>query len=762
MTKHVRHDRGVGKKEGFLLEMNSLIDTFINQETRKFLSVLSAAFICKQEAAGNTEAYQRKERFALIDIVRSWSRGLDVSQIDRNFLKECYSAEYLSVSGMNIVNSVVYVLVESLFKFGAYSNELDWLASNFEKIAEESGAPRKRLRKVLHDDEPLESHIFYQALYKPTQKYYAKTVVTDARSEFVRNTLVSILENCAQGDAQPGTLLYAKHFVKSLGGNEPESVYAYGAKTISLQLSFPRTIDMPTKYLEAYKLAVINFHLRVIRQRNPNNPLPLSEGLTLPYLERHLFSKEWEEGYRAVLPNAFDPVPIWDRWILFPNGDADLSMRAKPNEGVELDFSLLSKPMADLTKAWLWNTEGSVHTKRSKLHSIRRLYTSNDSHIGVTSTSPPRVVLTHSNVLKALATSVGTTNQTKSALKSFVEYGVKTEQLVIEPSALMLLTQLPISHRPPSDIEAISDKDLARVMNRLDILAEESLTYRCIYYATCIVVTSPLRMSEVLDLKITDLEKTPTSGVYKLRRVVKSSGGRKRDIQLSRSAKRALDSVIDITASLREQAPVELCDYIFLFIAKRNSYRVIESHNVNSMLKKAAAECEVKCLPSIIRKTYMTHVVKQGTIRGFDRLDLRPLTNHSDVRVEDIHYLRPDIREYLEATHKITIGNSPIKGDIAISDVSHSKEFLVEGGCGYCRNEGCKIEGTVSCLLCSGFVTTPKHIPEFEEAIKILDVRINVAGSQHDREHLVAVKRLYLHYLGALMTLNSSKENNGY
>ena len=86
-------------------------------------------------------------------------------------------------------------------------------------------------------------------------------------------------------------------------------------------------------------------------------------------------------------------------------------------------------------------------------------------------------------------------------------------------------------------------------------------------------------------------------------------------------------------------------------------------------------------------------------------------------------------------------------------------EDIVNDGCGYCRNPECNVLGTANCLMCKGFITTPKHIAQFEEAITILSQQIIDNENPHDKEHLYAVKRLYTAYLEQLYIRKEEAEN---
>ena len=139
--------------------------------------------------------------------------------------------------------------------------------------------------------------------------------------------------------------------------------------------------------------------------------------------------------------------------------------------------------------------------------------------------------------------------------------------------------------------------------------------------------------------------------------------------------------------------------------------------------------------------------------KNISRLALKPLTGHSSFAVTERYYVRDGIREYLQAVHGIEIGRPPIKGEVTkvVPSAVDKSAHLVESGAGYCRNDECNIPGTVSCLMCSGFLTEPNCIPEMEEAVASIDKRIAACcDNQHERDHLLSVKRLYLGYLAVM------------
>ncbi len=190
----------------------------------------------------------------------------------------------------------------------------------------------------------------------------------------------------------------------------------------------------------------------------------------------------------------------------------------------------------------------------------------------------------------------------------------------------------------------------------------------------------------------------------------------------------------------------------------------VRSHELARRLKEVCDEVGVeRFTPRNIRRRYETEVVVQGVRRNIGRLALKPLTGHSSLAITERYYVRDGIREYLQAVHGIEIGRPLIKGDVVRSVPADlgCVENAVEGGAGFCRNPECDVAGTVTCPMCSGFVTEPGCIPEMEEAVASINLKIAECGpSQHDRTHLLSVKRLYLGYL-AVMYETREAQNAG-
>ena len=232
---------------------------------------------------------------------------------------------------------------------------------------------------------------------------------------------------------------------------------------------------------------------------------------------------------------------------------------------------------------------------------------------------------------------------------------------------------------------------------------------------------------------------------------VKTSDGDEKVIQISKEVKRLIDVAISLTSATRATAPEQFKHYLFLVNNQKNIYKSIPHRSYNKHLQNC---CEKAKIPLIsaqnLRKTYYTNLVENAIKNNVSLLSLKELTGHASIDTTENYYVKENIRNYLEATMGVEIGNMPVVGTVATDYPEAKHEDLVNEECGYCRNSECNILGTANCLMCKGFITTPTHIEQFEEAITVINKKIIDNPNPHDKEHLYAIKRLYVAYLEQL------------
>jgi hypothetical protein len=84
------------------------------------------------------------------------------------------------------------------------------------------------------------------------------------------------------------------------------------------------------------------------------------------------------------------------------------------------------------------------------------------------------------------------------------------------------------------------------------------------------------------------------------------------------------------------------------------------------------------------------------------------------------------------------------------------REVTVSDCGGICTGE-CDISENIDCLICKKYVVPVDNIPLFEKKLKMLDNQISNSPIQHEKEHLVSIKKLYVAYLSAMYSYKNRR-----
>lgn len=313
--------------------------------------------------------------------------------------------------------------------------------------------------------------------------------------------------------------------------------------------------------------------------------------------------------------------------------------------------------------------------------------------------------------------------------------------------------------KPQQEILPVPKDDFVKLIAKLEEKAKDNTLHTLYYIVFCLNTLTPLRISSILDLD-DDCLVEKSKGIYALEVKVKTSGGDEKAIQISKEVKRLVEVALSLTADIRCNAPSEQKHYLFLVNNQKDFYRSIPHRSYADYIHKCCDEADIpRYSPQNLRKTYYTNLVENAIKNNVSLMSLKELTGHANIDTTENYYVKENIRNYLEATYGVEIGNMPVVGTVATDYPEAKHEDIVNNGCGYCRNPECNVLGTANCLMCKGFITTPKHIAQFEEAINILSQQIIDNENPHDKEHLYAVKRLYTAYLEQLYIRKEDAEN---
>ena len=547
-------------------------------------------------------------------------------------------------------------------------------------------------------------------------------------------------------------------------GVEPTERIRLGAGTFTNMLEWCRGAG-DEKFMADAARMVRRLHLYAASmQPEGEGGFCYAAGLTKAALEYDQICPLWRQGFRAVLHNPADPMPAFPKWLLFPNADECLNGSFSADRPQKLDLSVEDESMQRLLIGWTWRGGLPATAVRvAPKHAAGLAGFLIERALRVIGAEREAFVVTASLMASYLPNALRPWGPTakrhiKGWLRSFLEYGEAAGALQVEGACyLHLATNASERGDSEGDVDAISLDDLRSLSSELESRSPRTQIDELVYAAFCVQALTPLRISEILTLRAGWIDEEPRPGIRAVVAAGKSSGRALRRVQIPESAYRMLDAVRRTTAALRQTADPETADYLFICPGPMGRVKTLDKRLYRGRLSAAAAAVGVTAAaPSNLRKRYMTEVVERGVARNLSRLALRPLTGHAADAVTNKHYLREDIRSYLEAVHGIEIGSPTVVGEVVASiEGSCAASELVENGAGICRNEQCDVKGTVTCLMCSGFLTAPQFIPEMKEAVATLDSQMASAG-QHDREHLMSVKRLHLAYLGKMMEMKEA------
>lgn len=473
----------------------------------------------------------------------------------------------------------------------------------------------------------------------------------------------------------------------------------------------------------------------------------------------------WLKGYRAVVYEPLDPAPSFAKWLLYPNRNEAVKASFSPDLPSSVDCSVEDPRLERLLVEWVWRGGlGATSVRVAPIWAKVLLGKMIEAGVSVARPGGCAVVVAAKCVHGALAV-LSETNGEKSMvsikgkLRSLLQFGEEAGTLSVEPACYLLLENVNSgSTGSAREIGAASEENLVALARELERRSDNSIDDELAYITLITQALTEIRPSEVLSLRMSDLDASRRKDFEAVRVCRKSGGYGYEIIEVPREVHRLLRAAVEITQPARARADSEIAQYVFLIEGHMGTTRVLSLAGVG---RRYAAACSRLGIPPItpanVRKTYQTTVIMEGAKRHWDRMLLRPITGHANIRSDDC-YIRPDImspetRRYLEGAFVVEIGNPKIRGAVLPDEELPDRVAeIVEGGAGICRNDVCNIAGVLPCLECSGFATSPRFIPEMVEAISALDRRL-ASAPLHERDHLVKAKKRYLAYLGMMVDL---------
>lgn len=535
---------------------------------------------------------------------------------------------------------------------------------------------------------------------------------------------------------------------------------------------FEHQYDFFMKILPPTRTSIFkDFYIFLLDNPEYTDGITYLDGIDKVMLSRPDFIKVYGEGFRLVAYNPNEPFPKYDKWLIMPNGFEYKSTTIHAEKYVKLDFTTLKYiQYKDFLKRWFWEEDVSVNVKAREvkniivflnfLYDIRKNNNSqsftgnfNDLYISV------EEIFTYMNHIMATYNKATTRNHYIYPTGKFLRFLNENKLAEIEPACFVHLVH---RYKPtPKGGEDIPYDDLIMLESHLREKASKSYLHTLYYTVFHLALSTEFRISQIVNLQIDCVHETMKEGQYLIKSNTKVSNGEVVEQHISSYTKRHLDTIIEYTQDVRNSCTNDyLSKFIFLKHERTTIYKIITETSFNQYLSKSCEEIGLKKYYSgNLRDTYMTTATEYALKNGLSMIQLSSLTKHKNIDTTNNNYVGEQIRDYLEATHSIIIGNVDIKGTIIKSlDKEIPKENIVDDGCGYCNKECCDLFSNLDCPMCNGFIVTLDRIPYYEEKIAKIDNDISSEVIKHEKEHLQTLKRLYLAYLEKLYQLKSELE----
>lgn len=592
----------------------------------------------------------------------------------------------------------------------------------------------------------------------------------DTDNRFIQDLLIEY--HHSQHTVQPRfyQLDFFRRFAESLDYQLPSDIYGFNADTLLKQEKFFVAIRREPELENRF------FYRFILNKQGEQKTITINDGISIGYLMSESFYARFSDGYRYVPINPNEPIPVYDRWAISPNGLEQNVASDKPEHIRYIDFSRISDTtIREAAKAWFWNEAkaGFENRQRNALYiieffeyrdSLRSLYFDKfvqaraGTDLDIKHTVLTEEVVMYTNEWNDKLTSQSYTSRIVP-LKIFLQYMNDRDIYKTEIAAFEYLITSGKGTKTPKEILPVPKDEFEKLITELEQNAKDTPLHMLYYIVFCLNTLTPLRISSILDLAYNCMVEK-SKGIYSLEVKVKTSDGDNKAIQISKEVKRLMEVAVSLTAEARSKAPDNQKHYLFLVNNQKNIYRSIPAKSYSLYLKRCCDAVGIKRITAQnLRKTYYTNLIENAIKNNVSLLSLKELTGHANIDTTENYYVKENIRNYLEATYGVEIGNMPVIGTVVADYPEAKHEDIVNDGCGYCRNPECDVLGTANCLMCKGFITTPGHIAQFEEALTILTQQIVGNENPHDKEHLYAVKRLYAAYLEQLYIRKEGAEN---
>lgn len=705
-----------------------------------------------------TDPYQYYQRYGLL---AKEIKDMKFSEIKWEYLCKVVQKENI------IVKEVLYFLlflIKTNKYFGDYKEYIELLIPYMSNIQ----IKRSTLIKIFQVNKtPIHFMVYRNSDYGLKSDAFSNYIIDlNTNNVFIRNILLEFISSAANSNIQ----FYKSfpYFEESLETKNISSVNGFNINTFRTQFK-----NYSDKCGNKGLIFIVRFYTFLLTKYGYKNIFRENDELDITILKRSDFIKIYKEGFVKVYYNPYEACPDIDKWILVPNGYERISTQINPDDYKVIDFTKIEdKIYRRYAKIWFWDRkDNSINSNIRSLGNIKVFINficdlKNDKKVKVLDNNDldkNRItqieIILFKNYLKSQKENIKTITMYLLSIRNFLEYLEKNNYISIDAGIFYLLKTKKGKEIKQAD-KQVKEEHLELLEKKLKENADKNYIHALYYVLFHISINSEIRISQLINLKIDDIQEGMKKNEYIIKSTTKVSNGDAIEQPIGIRTKRFLDEVIRYTRDIRKECDnKELSKFIFLTRKSMNIYSVIKSRTYFSYLTKCCESINIpKYTSKNFRCTYISAAKKVANENAWSEFELVSITNHKDVEILEKHYLGEQIRECLEATYGIIIGDLEIKGKVMDNlNIPKINENIVEDGCGVCSREDCNVESTLGCLLCKYFIATLDNIPYFKMKIEQINKKIDSENIQHEKEHLQTIKRLFVAYLEKLYLIKESE-----
>lgn len=471
--------------------------------------------------------------------------------------------------------------------------------------------------------------------------------------------------------------------------------------------------------------------------------------ITVDALNYNGLYRSINNGFKIYLYNLFEEFPENDKWLLLYN-----------HKIYKFDFSKINfSTKREYLKKYIWEeTSPKINIKHQRMDVYVDFLNYIDDNLPLNLTVGD--IMNFKNIVSADISSQAAFIK-MSSIKSLV-YFLENENLV-KINKLTYNSFKMTNVRSQGQTDYYSDEETniiiqemrEKVDNETD--RKHKVLYQLHLIAVLYILNTAMRENTVLNLKISDLRGTVNNYYY-----ISESKKKKDDIyNITNDIKKLHDEILHITESFRNGSQNHLNEFLFIYQRIRGqNISLLNSMDISRAINLICSANNIKKLGVTgVRNRFMNKLTKRLD-GGIDKALLTAVSKHS-LNVHYNNYYNSELEDICLQMYGVNIGNTNLQGMVKPTPkIEPDKRDVVLQGRGVCSVDKCKDKTVLDCLMCRYFVCTPINIPYFEQEIKKIDKQIKNMNIEHEKEFLIAKKRLNVKYLVECYKVKEG-ENNG-